>query len=70
MDNMSFDMTIQVVQQHKFNLTKVLDKHKLLPKRKARMNIPLCRMIFMFVIGLAFNINVLKMKQAFSIRYH
>jgi len=40
MDSMSFDKTIQVVEQHKFNLTKILNKHKLLPKKKVWMNIP------------------------------
>jgi hypothetical protein len=38
--------------------------------RKAQMNIPLCRMISMPIVHLAFKINVLKMEQAFQIGYH
>jgi len=70
MDNMSFDKKTQAVQQHTFNLIKILDKHKILPKRKVRMNIPLCKMISMFVVNHAFKISVLKMKQAFHTRYY
>jgi hypothetical protein len=38
-------------------------------KRKAQMNIPLCRMISMPIVHLAFKIDVLKMEQAFQIGY-
>jgi hypothetical protein len=50
MDNLSFEKTIQVVQEQKINLIVILEKHKMLPKRKAKMNIPLCRMISMLLV--------------------
>jgi hypothetical protein len=70
MDNMFFDRIIQVVQQHKLNSIEILDKHKMLPKRKAPMNIPMCRMISMLVIDHALKIDVLEMEQEFHTRYH
>ncbi len=66
MDNMSFNKTIQVVQKHKFNSTKIFNRNKML-KRKAQMNIPLCKMISMPIVHLAFKIDVLKMEQAFQL---
>jgi hypothetical protein len=65
MDNMLFDMTIQVIQKQKCNSIEILDNHKMLPKRKAQMNIPLCKMISMLVMHLTFKISVLKMEEAF-----
>ncbi len=62
MDNLSFDRIIQVVQQHKCNLNEILDKHKMLPKRKVQM-------ISMHVVHPAFNIDVLKLEHAFQIGY-
>jgi hypothetical protein len=61
-DSLSFDKTIQVVQEQKINLIVILDGHKMLPKRKAWMNIPLCWMISILVMCLARKIDVLKME--------
>jgi hypothetical protein len=47
----------------------VLDRHKILPKEKAQMNIPLCIMISMPMVRLALKIDVLKMEQAFHMGY-
>jgi len=47
----------------------VLDKHKITPKEKASMNIPLYRTISMPMIRLALKIDVLKMEQAFQMGY-
>jgi hypothetical protein len=54
---------------NKINITKILEKHKMFPKWKAKINIPLCTMILMSVIQLALKIDVLKMEQAFRFRY-
>jgi hypothetical protein len=69
MDSLSFDKTIQVIQEQKINFIVILDRHKMLQKRKTRMNIPLCQMISMPVVclampvmHLAFKIDVLKME--------
>jgi hypothetical protein len=51
------------------NIGEVLDKYKMFPKNKTRMNIPLCQLLFMPIFRLALNINVLKMEQAFFIGY-
>ncbi len=40
---------LNVQMEHKVKTIKVLEKHKIHPKAKARMNISLCRMISMFV---------------------
>jgi hypothetical protein len=64
-NNLSFDGTIQVVQRNKINTIAILEKYKMLPKRKAKMNIPLYNMILMLVVHLALKIDVLKMEQAF-----
>ncbi len=50
LDNLSFERTIQVVHMNKINTTTILEKYKMFPKRKAKMNIPLCRMISMLVV--------------------
>jgi hypothetical protein len=68
MDGMSFDKTIQIVQEHKFKSIEIFNRNKML-NRKARMNIPLCRMISMPIVCLAFKIDVLKMEQAFQTGY-
>ncbi len=47
---------------NKINTTTVLEKYKIFPKHKARMNIPLCKMILMHVVRLALQINVFKME--------
>jgi hypothetical protein len=47
----------------------VLDRHKIVPKEKAQMNIPLCRMISMLVMKSTLKIDVLKMEHAFHMGY-
>ncbi len=47
----------------------VRNKHKIHPKTKARMNIPLCQMISMLIEQPTLLINVLKMEQAFQMGY-
>jgi hypothetical protein len=47
----------------------VLDRHKIVPKEKARMSIPLCRMISMHVMRSILKIDVLKMEHAFHMGY-
>jgi len=42
-------------------IVEVLERHKIHPKAKARMNIPLYHMISMLVVRPTFKINVLKM---------
>jgi len=59
----------KVQMEHKVNTVEVLEKHKIHPKAKAWMNIPLCRMISMLVVKLVFNINVLKMEHAFQMGF-
>jgi hypothetical protein len=48
--------------EHKINIVEVLARHKIHPKVKARVNIPLCRMISMPVIRPALKIDVFKME--------
>jgi hypothetical protein len=55
--------------EHKVKTIEVLKKHKIHPKTKAWMDIPLCRMISMPVIRPTFKINVLKMEHAFQMGY-
>jgi hypothetical protein len=43
----------------------VLERHKMSPREKSRMPIPLCWMIPMLVVKYALRINILKMEQAF-----
>jgi hypothetical protein len=52
--------------EHKVKIVEVLERHKIHPKAKAQMNIPLCYMISMQVVRPAFKINVLKMEHAFE----
>jgi hypothetical protein len=40
----------------------ILEKYKMFPKRKARMNILLYKMILMLVVRLALKIDMLKME--------
>jgi hypothetical protein len=47
----------------------VLDRHKIFPKEKARMNIPLCIMISMLVVKPTLKIDVLKMEHDFHMVY-
>jgi hypothetical protein len=47
----------------------VLEKHKIHPKAKARMNIPLYCMISMVVVKPTLKIDVFKMEQAFHMGY-
>jgi hypothetical protein len=53
---MSFDETIQIVNKE------ILDKHKMSPKWKVQMNIPLCKMISISVVHHALKIDFLKME--------
>jgi hypothetical protein len=54
---------------NKINTTSILEKYKMLPKHKAKMNIPLCKMISMPIVCLALKFDVFKMEQAFHSRY-
>jgi hypothetical protein len=47
----------------------VLDRDKILPKEKAQMSIPFCRMISMHVMKPTLKIDVLKMEHAFHMGY-
>jgi hypothetical protein len=60
---------LEVQMQHKVKIVEVLEKHKIHPKAKAWMNIPLCCMTSMPIVKLAFKIDVLKMEQAFQMGY-
>jgi hypothetical protein len=51
------------------NTGKVLDKYKILPKNKAKMSIPLCKLLYMWIVRLALKINVLTMEQTFFTGY-
>jgi hypothetical protein len=63
---MSFDKTLKVLQsQTKFNSAKVLDKHKMVPKRKVQMAIPLFKMISMPIVCPTLKIDVFKIERAF-----
>ncbi len=69
-DSLSFDRTIYATQnQTKFNNSKVLDKHKMVPRNKARMAILMCQMMSMPIIHLALKIDILKMEKAFQTCY-
>jgi len=60
---------LQVQMEHKVKIIKLLERHKIHPKAKAWMNIPLCCMISMLVVKPALKINVLKMEQMFQMGY-
>jgi hypothetical protein len=47
----------------------VLDRHKILPKEKVRMKIPLCKMISMLVVKPTLKIDVLKVEHDFHMGY-
>ncbi len=69
-DSLSFDRNIQVIQnQTKFNSSKILDKHKMVLKKKAHMVIPLYQMISLSVVHPTFKIDTLKMEQTFQTGY-
>jgi len=53
----------------KIDITKILKKHKMFPKCKARINISLCKMISMPIVFLGLEIDVLKMEQTFHFGY-
>jgi hypothetical protein len=55
--------------EHKVKTVEVLERHKIHPKAKAQMNIPLYHMIFMLFVRPTLKINVLKMEQAFQMGY-
>jgi hypothetical protein len=66
----TFDDTIHKVQvHHKFKIMEVLDKHKIFPKQKARMNIPLSIMVSMPMVRPTLKIDVVKMEHAFHMGY-
>ncbi len=55
--------------EHKVKTVELLERHKIHPKAKVRMNIPLCRMISMLVVRPTLKIDVLKMEWAFQMGY-
>jgi hypothetical protein len=60
---LSCDTTIQHVHsQTKFKTIDVLERHKMSPKEKSRMLIPLCPMILMPIVRLALKTYILKME--------
>jgi hypothetical protein len=69
LDTLSFDKTIQVVHVNKNNTIEILDKHNMLPKHKAQINIPFYKMISMFIVHPTLQIDVLKMEHAFHSSY-
>jgi hypothetical protein len=59
----SFNKTFQTVQsQTKINKVKISEKYKIFPKRKVRMNIPLCCMVPVRIVCSTFKIDILKME--------
>ncbi len=54
---------------NKINVIEILEKHKMLPKRKARIKMPLYKMISMPIVRPTLKIDVLKMEQAFHFGY-
>jgi hypothetical protein len=56
---------LEVQMEHKVKTVEVLERHKIHPKAKVRMNIPFCRMISMLVVRPTFKINVFKMEHVF-----
>jgi hypothetical protein len=63
----SFDETIKKIQvHHKFKIVEVFNRHKIIPREKAQMNIPLCRMIFVPRGRPTLKIDTLKMEHAFQ----
>jgi hypothetical protein len=69
-NQLSFDRTTWVVQnQMKINTMEILEKYKITPKHKARIHVPLCRMVPMFIVRPTLEINILKMEHAFHMGY-
>jgi hypothetical protein len=56
---------LEVEMEHKVKTVEVLKRHKIHPKAKVRMNIPLCRMISMSYVRPTFKIDVFKMEHVF-----
>ncbi len=56
----------KIQMEHKVKTVKVLERHKIHPKAKAQMNIPLCHVISMPIVKLTFKIDVLKMEHVFQ----
>jgi hypothetical protein len=52
----------------KFKTMEVMEKHKIYPKEKAQINIPLYKMISMRIVHLALKIDVLKMERVVCVR--
>jgi hypothetical protein len=66
----SFNKTFQTIQsQTKINKVKILEKYKIFPKRKVRMNIPLCCMVLVPIVCSTFKIYNLKMENVFQMGY-
>jgi hypothetical protein len=50
-NQLSFDMTIQVVQnQKKINIEEILENYTITPKCKVWMYVPLCKMVPMPIV--------------------
>jgi hypothetical protein len=60
---------LEVQIEHKVKIVEVLENHKIHPKAKAWMNIPLCYIISMLVLKPTLKIDVLKMEQVFQMGY-
>ncbi len=56
---------LQVQMEHKFKIIEVLERHKIHPKAKVQMNIPLRSIISMAIVYPTLKINVFKMEHAF-----
>jgi hypothetical protein len=59
----------EVQMEQKVKTIEVLEMHKIHPKAKVWMNIPLCHMISMLVVRSALKIDVLEMEHAFQMGY-
>jgi hypothetical protein len=53
---------IEVQMEHKVKIVEVLERHKIHPKAKAQMNIPLYHMISIPIVRPALKIDVLKIE--------
>ncbi len=56
---------LEVQMEHKVKKIEMLERHKIYPKAKVQMNIPLCCMISMLVVRPTLKIDVLKMEHMF-----
>jgi hypothetical protein len=54
---------------NKINIIEIMEKHKMLPKHKAQINMPFYRMVSMPIVHPTLKIDVLKMEQAFHFGY-